>query len=62
MISQDKLDRINCLAKKSRTIGLSEDEKAEQFSLRQEYLAAVRESFKVQLDNIEIVDCDKNNS
>ncbi len=52
-----KIERINELAGKSKTAqGLSADEKAEQAALRKEYLAAVRASFKAQLDNIEIVD------
>ncbi|MGN0180947.1 MAG: DUF896 domain-containing protein [Candidatus Ornithomonoglobus sp.] len=52
-----KIERINELARKSRTAeGLTDKEKTEQAALRKEYLAAVRKSFKAQLDNIEIVD------
>ncbi len=55
-MDKKKIDRINELAKKSKTTGLTDIEKAEQKSLREEYLNAVRKSFKAQLDNIEIVD------
>ena len=45
---------INVLAHKSKTEGLTEDEKIEQQQLRKEYLDAFRKNFKKQLDNIEI--------
>lgn len=59
MISKEKLDRINFLAKKSKEIGLSSQEKEEQKALRQEYLSIFRENFRKQLECIEIVDDDK---
>ena len=46
-----KIDRINELARKSKTVGLSEAEKAEQKMLRDEYRAEFRKSLSVQLDN-----------
>lgn len=55
MLGQEKLDRINELAKKKKTVGLTEAEAAEQLVLREEYLKAFRKSFKQQLDNVEIV-------
>lgn len=55
-MEKEKIDRINVLAKKSKSEGLTESEKLEQAELRREYLAAVRANFKAQLDNIEIVD------
>jgi len=55
LLGQEKLDRINELAKKKKTVGLTEDEAAEQLVLREEYLKAFRKSFKQQLDNVEIV-------
>lgn len=54
MLSQDKMDRINELAKKSKSVGLTEEEKEEQQVLRAEYLVKFRESFRNQLENIEI--------
>ena len=57
MITQEKIDRINQLAAKSKTAeGLTEEELAEQQVLRKEYIAAFRANLKKQLDNIEIVD------
>ena len=47
-----KIDRINYLAKKSRTEeGLTKEEKEEQAALRSEYLAQIRLSFGSMLDN-----------
>ena len=46
-----KLDRINYLAKKSKTEGLSEEEKTEQVALRKEYIAEFRAQFTGMLEN-----------
>ena len=49
---QEKIDRINVLARKSKTQeGLTEEEKAEQAALRAEYIAEFRASFATQLDH-----------
>jgi uncharacterized protein YnzC (UPF0291/DUF896 family) len=56
MLEKEKMDRINELARKKRSAGLTSDEQTEQHALRQEYLARFRESFRTHLDNIEIVD------
>ena len=48
--------RINILAKKKRTVGLSSEELAEQKELYKEYLSIIRCQVKTHLDNIEIVD------
>lgn len=53
------LDRINYLARKSRSEGLSAEEKDEQAKLRCIYLEEFRRSFKSQLDCIEFVDKDE---
>lgn len=50
-MEQSKLDRINFLAKKSKTEGLSPDEKAEQAALRAEYIQEFRASMRGILDN-----------
>jgi uncharacterized protein YnzC (UPF0291/DUF896 family) len=55
VIGQDKLDRINFLAQKKKTEGLTENERVEQEALRKEYLEAFRKNFRRQLDNIDIV-------
>lgn len=60
MITKELVDKINALARKSKTVGLSEAEKEEQQKLRQEYIKAFRANFKQQLENIEFVeDVDK---
>ncbi len=46
-----KLNRINELAKKSKETELTEEEKAEQAALRQEYINEIRLSFGAMLDN-----------
>ena len=43
------VDRINYLAKKSKTVGLTEEEKVEQAKLRREYLDAIRNNIISQL-------------
>ncbi len=48
--------RINELAKKSKTVGLTEEEKAEQQVLRREYIDSFTASLKSQLDNTYVVD------
>ena len=48
--------RINELARKAKTVGLTDEEKVEQNLLRQEFLIKFRANFKAQLDNIEFVD------
>ncbi len=51
-MEEKKIDRINELARKSRTPeGLTPEEKDEQAALRKEYLAAIRENLTAQLDS-----------
>ena len=57
-MTEEKIARINALAKKSKTTGLTEAEKAEQQALRQEYLADVKANFRSQLNHIEIKELD----
>ena len=62
MITQEQLDRINALAQKSRTPeGLTPEEKEEQATLRQAYVAAVKDSLTAQLDNTYFVEPDGTN-
>lgn len=55
-MEKNKIARINELAKKSKTVGLTDAEKAEQKLLRDEYRADFRKSLMSQLDRIEFVD------
>lgn len=57
-MEQKKIDRINQLARKAKTEGLTEEEKAEQFRLRREFIASVRMNLRAQLDNIDIQEKD----
>lgn len=48
----ERVKRINELAQKSRTVGLTEEEKAEQQRLRQEYVKAFRAGLDGMLDSV----------
>ncbi|NLA86481.1 MAG: DUF896 domain-containing protein [Clostridiales bacterium] len=50
-MDQCKIDKINELARKSRTCGLTEEEKTLQKALREEYVQAFRDSLTCTLDN-----------
>ncbi|WP_404452720.1 DUF896 domain-containing protein [Virgibacillus necropolis] len=60
MISKEKLERINILAKKAKADGLTEEEKKEQKTLRREYLDNVRSSFKNQFKTMTVKDPEGN--
>lgn len=53
-----KIDRINQLARKSKTEGLTDSEKAEQQKLRDEYRADFKKSLMGQLDRVYIQEAD----
>lgn len=55
-MTQEAIARINALARKAKTEGLTPEETAERDRLRQEYIAAVRENLRAQLDNTYLVD------
>lgn len=54
MNMDERIARINELYHKSQEEGLTEEEKAEQKRLRQEYIMSIRGALKAQLDNIDI--------
>lgn len=56
MITPELLARINELSRKKRTIGLSDEETAEQKKLYDIYLAAIRGQVEGLLQNIEFTD------
>ncbi|GFI71730.1 hypothetical protein IMSAG250_00937 [Clostridiales bacterium] len=56
MVTQEQINRINELARKSKTEGLNEAEKEEQAKLRRIYIDSFKESLVGQLENTYIVD------
>ncbi|MBR3768667.1 MAG: DUF896 domain-containing protein [Clostridia bacterium] len=54
-MTQKTIDRINELARKSKTVGLTVEEKEEQQKLRREYIDAYKQSLHAQLDNTVVV-------
>lgn len=55
-MTADKIERLNELAWKQKTEGLTEEEVAERVELREDYLASVRASLQAHLENTYIVD------
>ena len=49
-------EKINELYKKSKTVGLTVEEKALQKELREKYLANIRRNFRATLENIKYTD------
>lgn len=57
-MTEEKIKRINELARKQKSEGLTEEEKAEQFKLRREYIDAYKQSLIAQLENTHILEPD----
>ena len=57
-MEQKKIDRINELARKQKSVGLTDEEKSEQAALRREYIEGYKRSLMAQLDNMYIVESD----
>lgn len=55
-MTEEKIKRINELARKQKAEGLTEEEKTEQAALRREYIEAYKKSLISQLENTYIVD------
>lgn len=53
-MEKSRIDRINELARKQKSVGLTEEEKKEQAVLRKEYLEAYHNSLENQLKNLVI--------
>ena len=58
MVTKEQIDRINVLAKKKKTEGLTEAEHAEQKVLYRAYIDDFKANLRAQLENIEIIDDD----
>ena len=59
MLTQEMIARINELARKKRTVGLDDEELAEQKKLYRAYLDNIRENMIPLLDSIEFVEPSK---
>ena len=55
-MEQTKIDRINELARKKKTEGLTGAEKLEQVRLREEYIEGYRRSIRHHIEGLKIVD------
>ena len=58
MVTQKDIDRITELARKSKTEGLTDEEKAEQKELRVKYINGFKASLESQLQGITVVEPD----
>jgi uncharacterized protein YnzC (UPF0291/DUF896 family) len=57
-MTDEKIQRINDLYRKSKAEGLTDEEKKEQQLLRKEFIASVRGNLVSQLNAIDVVDAD----
>jgi uncharacterized protein YnzC (UPF0291/DUF896 family) len=57
-MTDEKIQRINDLYRKSKAEGLTDAEKKEQQLLRKEFIASVRGNLVSQLNAIDVVDAD----
>jgi uncharacterized protein YnzC (UPF0291/DUF896 family) len=55
-MTTELLNRINVLAKKAKTEGLTEEEKKEQQELRMQYVKEFRQGVTNTLENVYIMD------
>lgn len=55
-MTDERIQRLNELARKHKAEGLSEEELSERAVLREEYLESFRSSLTAHLDNIYYVD------
>ena len=53
---EEKIRRINELARKAKTVGLTEEELKERERLRRQYISEFRSSLRAQLDAIRYAD------
>ena len=53
-MEKEKIERINELARKRKTVGLTPEETAEQEALRKEYITGFRNTLQEILDSVVI--------
>ena len=56
MMTQEKIDRINALARLAKKRELTPEETAERAALRREYIDSIKATLTSQLDNTYVVD------
>jgi uncharacterized protein YnzC (UPF0291/DUF896 family) len=59
-MKQEHIDRINELARKAKTEGLTPEETEERVALRESYIADFRKSLEAHLENTYVVDAKGN--
>ena len=57
-MTEEKIERINVLARKAKTEGLTDEEKLEQQALRREFIDDFKRNLRGTLDNISIQETD----
>jgi uncharacterized protein YnzC (UPF0291/DUF896 family) len=57
-MDESRIGRINELARKAKTEGLTDAEREEQALLRKQFIEAFRRNLRSQLDNIDIKEAD----
>ena len=57
-MTEEKIQRINELYNKAKTVGLTEEEKQEQQTLRRQFIDDFKRNLRGQLDNISLQDED----
>ena len=57
-MTEEKIERINVLARKAKAEGLTEEEKLEQQALRREFIDDFKRNLRGTLDNISIQETD----
>lgn len=56
MTMEEKIARINALARKAKVEGLTDGEREEQAQLRRDYIDSVKANLKLQLDSLYVLD------
>ncbi|ARD49375.1 hypothetical protein SporoP37_15030 [Sporosarcina sp. P37] len=60
MLPEKKMKRINELANKKKTTGLSIEEAKEQTQLRKEYLETFRSGMRETIESVKVIDAEGN--
>ena len=58
IMEKEQIERINELARKKKTVGLTEEELAEQAALRQQYLKEFRANMEATLQAVRVEQAD----